>query len=344
MQSLLYKLLGLNPEQNLMGQIAQLKAKLGIYSEVSWIDKLIGIYAEIACYPDPMKAWADNNTAQRDFDKCHPDLVMSYSFPHSSHLVAAKLKRNNVPWVAYFSDLWTESHFYPYSRWRKRREQEFEAHTLKDAKCFITVSKELAETLENHHPQHTYVIHNGYPKMPQVPLTSDYTLTYVGNFYPKAFDLYEFCWWLSACRIKFPELKVRFFGQPYPYLQQLVRKENLEDMVKFYGPTTHAEGLKAMVESHVLLMFPWNDAKGILQSKLFDYLGAKRPIIAFGGTDESVGKVLEETKAGQWLRTPSALAAVLSTRPKYQGWDVNKYSYENMARKHAELFDRMVGE
>ena len=44
--SSLGKVMKLNSEQNLMAQLAQLKAKLGIYREKSWVDRLATFYGE----------------------------------------------------------------------------------------------------------------------------------------------------------------------------------------------------------------------------------------------------------------------------------------------------------
>lgn len=347
-----YKMLGLNPEQNLMAQIAQLKTKLGIYSEKSWIDKLIGIYAELTCYPDPMKKWQHTLMAQEDYDLEQPDLVMSHSFPHTSHLVAAQLQRK-VPWIASFSDLWTQSHFYPYSRFRKKREEELEVLTLMGAKCFITVSPPLSEAMGKLHYQHAFTIENGYPESPDVPLTKAFTMTYTGNFYAGKYDIEMFCWTLSNYRYMFPSLLVRIYGQPYPPLVKLVEAYSLTDTVKFYPRVSHFEALKAQKESHVLLHFAWNDHdyQGVYSAKLFEYLGAKRPIISFGGKDSMVGDLLENTCTGAWCETPHQFGLAMghyqrqyeqNGSPSYHGKEISAYSQERMAQRHAELFDRIV--
>lgn len=354
MSSPLYKLLGLNPQQNLMAQVAQLKARLGIYSEKSWIDKLVTLYAEFACYPDPMKKWGHTLMAQEDYDLYQPDLIMSHSFPHTSHIVASQLQRK-VPWIASFSDLWTESHFYPYSRFRKKREQLLEEETLRGARCFITVSQPLSEIMEMNYYRHAFTIENGYPETPDAPLTKEFTLTYTGNFYAEKYDLEMFCWTLANYRHRFPELRVRIYGQPYPPLVRMVEFYHLTDMVIFYPRVSHTQALLAQKESHVLLHFAWNDLKyqGVYSAKLFEYLGAKRPIISFGGKDAMVGDLLEQTCAGAWCPTPEQFALAMGHwqkqynelgAPNYHGdpKEVSAYSQVRMAERHAELFDRMA--
>jgi len=293
--------------------------------------------------------------AQFDFDKYKPDLVMSHSFPHTSHIVASRINRNRVPWIASFSDLWTDSHFYPYSRFRKERESYLEEETLKSAKCFITTSQTLTDVLARRYYQHAFTILNSYPDADPQPLTKDFTLTYTGNFYAGKYDLEVFCWALANYKYRFPKLKVRIYGQPYPFLVRMVKHYHLEDIVAFHSAVSHYGALKVQRESQVLLHFAWNDPKyqGIYSAKLFEYLGARRPIIAFGGADKAVGELLKQTSAGVWTPTPADFSHVLSGMHQeymdsgsvqYYGneSEISEYSVEKMAQKHAALFDRMI--
>ena len=51
------RLFGLNTEQPLMAQTAQLKNKLRIRSERSPLDVLLTAVGEVTAYPDPQKGW-----------------------------------------------------------------------------------------------------------------------------------------------------------------------------------------------------------------------------------------------------------------------------------------------
>jgi glycosyltransferase involved in cell wall biosynthesis len=189
---------------------------------------------------------------------------------------------------------------------------------------------------------------------PDVPLTKEFTITYTGNFYPQRYEIESFCWALANYKYKFPKLKVRILGHMYPALVRMVRDYCIEDVVEFKGNVSHAESLKAQKESHVLLHFAWNDPayQGVYSAKLMEYLGAKRPIISFGGADEEVGKLLFETGAGRWVRTPEGFADALSEMyEEYKtnglsscrsNGEVEKYSAVKMAEAHARLFDRMA--
>lgn len=352
----LAKMMKLNTQTNLMSQLSQIKSLLGITSEKSWLDKLISLYGEFMFYPDPYKGWAKTMSASLDYRQHKPDLIMSHSFPHTSHLVASRLVQetnHEVPWIASFSDLWTQSHFYPYSRYRKHFEEKLEARTLAAADCFVTVSPSLSYALEKKHGKAAHTIFNSYPMTPDVSLTNEFSLTYTGNFYAGKYDLELFCWAIAQYKLRWPKLHIHFYGQEYPHLVALAQEYNLP--CTFHGKVSHHDSLIAQKQSQTLLHFVWNDNKssGIYSAKLFEYLGAKRPIIAFGGTDDTIQDILAKTKAGIWCRTPDDLAKTIDMM--YWGFEhngateyigdpteVSKYSVLSMVKQHASLFDRVV--
>ena len=53
-------------------------------------------------------------------------------------------------------------------------------------------------------------------------------------------------------------------------------------------------------ESQMLLLLKWEDPqeRGIYTGKIFEYLAARRPILATGGSSDVVTELLNETKAG----------------------------------------------
>jgi hypothetical protein len=102
----------------------------------------------------------------------------------------------------------------------------------------------------------------------------------------------------------------------------------------------------------------WNNPqeKGVYTGKVFEYLAARRPIIALGGPDESVVKdLLNETQAGHYLSSledsGSCLIQVLlgihkkleQYRPLKRAQLPNIASLE-MAKKFADLLDKVQTE
>lgn len=79
-----------------------------------------------------------------------------------------------------------------------------------------------------------------------------------------------------------------------------VKKHGLNELVKVYGFVSFNESIRKQKESTTLLLLGWNDErdKGTYTGKIFEYLGAMRPILAIGVKDGVVDKLLKESGSG----------------------------------------------
>ena len=67
-------------------------------------------------------------------------------------------------------------------------------------------------------------------------------------------------------------------------------------------------------QADVLLLMQWNDPReqGNLPGKLFEYLGARRPILGLGLQDGVPARILRERAAGYFSNDPAQIALQLS--------------------------------
>jgi hypothetical protein len=126
--------------------------------------------------------------------------------------------------------------------------------------------------------------------------------------------------------------------------------------VKQHGRVAKEVALEKQKESHLLLLLDWDDPneKGVYSGKVFEYLGARRPILTIGGSiGDVVHKLLIETKAGiQATNLPTAKKVLaklyqeykLKGKVVYNGieGELNKYSHREMARKFSEILNQLV--
>ena len=76
------------------------------------------------------------------------DAIISSSKPVTSHLIANDLKKEyEIPFIADMRDLWTQNHFYSFSRVRKFFDARLEKKVLNNADAIITVSEALKNKL-----------------------------------------------------------------------------------------------------------------------------------------------------------------------------------------------------
>jgi hypothetical protein len=361
------RLFGLNTEQPLMAQTAQLKNKLRIRSERSPLDVLLTAVGEVTAYPDPQKGWrayaveaGENILRQQDVKA-----MISTSPPATGHIVARTLKDEfKVPWVADFRDLWTQNYYYPYSRLRRMRERRLELRTLAAADALVTVSQPAADDLHSLHRQKpVHSIPNGFDPAEvntgSAKLTDKFTITYTGNLYPGKQSPEPL---FAALRdlinegvIDAKDMEVRFYGPQAGWIDRQAERYGLTEVVKQFGTVPREIALNKQRESQLLLLLKWNDTRqrGAYLAKIFEYLAARRPILAVGGFPDVVDELLNETRAGvsgqsaekikvpllRWYREYKSAGAV-----SYSGdeAEINKYSHREMARKFASILDGLT--
>jgi len=358
------RLFKLDPEQNLMAQIAQLKKKLRIKSERSPLDLLLASIGEITAYPDPQKGWrayaveaGADILRQQDIKA-----IISTSPPVTSHIIAKRLRDEfKIPWVADFRDLWTQNYYYPYSPLRRIIERRLELKTLSAADALVTVSQPAVDDLHSLHRQKpVHSIPNGFDpaevNTTPAKLTDKFTITYTGNLYPGKQSPEPL---FAALRDLITEesmdasdIEVRFYGPEAGWIDKQAERYGLTGIVRQFGVVPREIALNKQRESQLLLLLKWNDPKqrGAYSAKIFEYLAARRPILAVGDFHDVVDKLLDETKAGVSGQTGEEIKAVLlrlyqeyksTGAASYSGdeAEINKYSHREMAKKFVSILD-----
>lgn len=357
---------GIDPHQNIMTQVNQLKRKLHIKSERSLLDRVVAVVGEIVAYPDPQKSWRSPAVrAGSDFLGREPvDAILSGSSPYTAHVVARTLKlRHQIRWVADLRDLWTQNHYYPYSRLRRLVERRLELKTLSEADALVTVSEPAkCKLAELHKGKAIHTITNGFDpgevNDPPVKLTNTFTITYTGNLYPGRQSpeplfaaLKEL---LAAGGIQLSRLEVRFYGAEAGWIDAQAERYGLREIVRQYGVVPRSDALNRQRESQVLLLLKWNDPaeRGTYTAKLFDYLAARRPILAVGGHGDVVSDLLQDTGAGVDAPTaPDVKTWIGQAYRAYQAGgsvpytgdqgSISRHSHMEMARRFAEVLDNV---
>ena len=322
-------------------------------------------------YPDNQKGWYPYalTAGRRLLAGERFDALISSFGPATTHLVARSLKLEvDLPWVADFRDLWTQDPFYRNyyfpSTLRLLFERRLEVHTIRSADALVTVSDPLAEKLRSlHRGKRVEVIPNGFDPEEavegQLSAAEKFSLLYSGNLYegkrdptPLFHALREL---IDRGQIDQRDIEVSFYGGNNNWLIPLINALKLEEVVKEYPSVPREVILARQRNSQALILLDWKDpdGQGIYTGKLFEYLAAKRPILAFGGRSGVVADLLEETQAGMYAKTIDELKGILLTwyaeykrtgRVAYRGrWEkVEKYSHRVMAGKFARLLDSVV--
>jgi hypothetical protein len=226
------------------------------------------------------------------------------------HLIAEKLKqKHQIKWLADFRDPWSDVYYqneFKQQSFAKKKNLKIENSVLKNADCVLTVSNSLKKDLEKK-SQNVKVITNGFDdevvSEEKHVLDTEFTISYIGLL-PKQSNpklLFEVLGKISSQNSDFKkDLKLNFIGDISEDVKVEIEKHNLIANSNFMGYVSHQTAIDYQNKSQVLLLLIPNvkKAEGILTGKLFEYLTAKRPILAIGPENADLSEILENTNAG----------------------------------------------
>jgi glycosyltransferase involved in cell wall biosynthesis len=294
-------------------------------------------------------------------------LVFSTYGPSTSHFVASRISRETgIPWVAEFRDIWSMSSYGVRCRLLERVERWIEKKTLTPVSRLVTVSQPIADELSRLHGKQVDVIPSGFDGddySASVPLTAKFTITYTGRLYHGRRDPTELFKALRLLRQEdeslLSNLEVRFVGfNSGEVIGRLVEEYSLGDTVKFVQQVPFKESVRLQKESTLLLLLSWNDPRdeGTYTGKLFEYLGAGRPILATSVYEGGgIPKLLSETGSGVIANDAATIRDILRVwlmefqregkvhsflNPNAEM--IQAYTWESQARKLAAAFDRAL--
>lgn len=262
--------------------------------------------------PDARKLWIKPSVRYlEEYLKTNPvDVVITSGPPHSLHLIGLNLKSKlNLKWIADFRDPWVDV-FYnetlKLSASSRRKNVKLQTATLESADCVITVSNSIKENLRAT-ADAVHVITNGFDGnevTSDISLDTEFSISYIGSL-PEESDS-ELLWQcLDELFVEYKDfasdLRLRFIGNINEKTVQWLKSSTLKESVEMKGYVNHSQVLNYQKSSQILLLLIPNSAssKGIITGKLFEYVRAKRPILAIGPEDGDAAKILTDTNSGK---------------------------------------------
>lgn len=259
--------------------------------------------------PDARRGWVpfSRRKALRMINQFNIGTVVTTGPPHSVHFIGHYVqKKTGIRWIADFRDPWVDVHYnlyLPRMRWATRLDRRYERRILQAADEAIVVSNTMADQFRKLVDRPYHVITNGYdpqdfPGEPVV-LEEAFTVRYVGKLGETVIP-YGLIKALSQVESDIP-FQIEFIGNVHEKLPELVKSHGLENRVIFkpYMPMKQAN--HELCKAHILLLIlpdtPGNEL--ILSGKLFNYIGAGRPIVMIGPTEGDAARIIKEYDFGE---------------------------------------------
>lgn len=294
------------------------------------------------------------------------DLILSCSQPHCNHLLGSYLKRRTgKPWLAYFSDPWTDN---VYANFRSEKildyNRRLEGEVIRDADSVMFTTEEMKNLVMKKYPAewagkcgslpHSFVPE--WYELEKAPLEvkkAELTLIHTGHFYgPRTpLPLLDALTRLNVKRPLAGRLEVRLYGTMEKQYRDYI-DANLADVVTVRAPIPYLQSLAAMRQADYLLLvdapLAGKTESVFLPSKLVDYLGSGRPIIGITPRQGASARVLSETgnlvcevldQEEIYCLLESVLAGTASARLVHQA--VGRYSCTEVARSIETIIKRV---
>lgn len=277
------------------------------------------------------------------------DAIITTGPPHSMHMIGLGLKKRiNVKWLADFRDPWTEIDYFhrlPLSKKSIAKHEKLEQKVLKNADKVVVVGKTMQDAYLKYQPN-TYVVTNGYDTnqavSSNVQLDALFSITHIGlmnaDRNPKVF--WEVLAEIASENESFKrDLQIKLIGKVAEEVVQELDRLGLKESLKWIDYVPHSEVQQYQRASQVLLLVinKVPSAKGIITGKIFEYLQAKRPILAIGPEDGDLAEILNATEAGSVLDNDNKAKMKELLTKYYQLFQQNKLDCHS---HHIEQYHR----
>jgi glycosyltransferase involved in cell wall biosynthesis len=234
-------------------------------------------------------------------------IVTAPPFHLLHHAVELKKDHPGIRVIADFRDPWTDNaSFMEFSTMPQDRlafERQLEMEVLEKADIVLTVaghmSEKLAAKLKNNQGKITTLI-NGYDpdEIEAHPVNAasvdrgQMRFVYAGSLYPNLeYVFVPFADFLVKLReanpVLYRKLSFRFFGSAAVEMQNIIKERKLGDIVRFNGWISRQAIGEEMEKADACMLFFAEAHSFSMNTKLFEYLAHRKPVILFSGPGET---------------------------------------------------------
>lgn len=350
---------------NLFSKKQKVESAGFLSQQTSTIEKIKNYIRANYFIPDARMFWINPSVKylKKYLKENKVDVIISTGPPHSLHLIALQLKQETgVKWMADFRDPWTDIdyfHHLPLTEKSLKKHHQLEQNVLKNADEVIVVGNSMKENYSKF-SDNISVISNGYDTEnfdEIVQLDQKFTITHIGLM--NADRNHPFFWKVLAAftaenELFKNDLEIKLIGKVDKSVLKSIQEFGLQSNLNLISYIPNNEVVNSQLSSQILLLSINNvpAAKGIITGKVFEYLHAKRPILAIAPLDGDLAAIIDETKAGKVINFEDEVALKDALKAYYFSYQQNKlqvtasnyqqYHRKNLTKQLADLIKKCV--
>lgn len=343
--------------------------------QILWKLRLRAVAARLEPYkvlqwllPDPYLTWIAPafRSAKRLTHQYRPDVIVTSTPPHSGQLIGLWLKRTTrLPWLADFRDPWSRNPFIHFpTRFHANIAGRMEEAVFRHADHIVAVSKSMTDQMSSHcngkYAGKFSTVENGFDRADFKPVqmalreTEKMHIAYVGALYGiRRADLFLGCVdrLVESNQIPAQHLLVELVGKDGT---GIVAEYADRVWFRHTPPQPHAQALHTMVSADLLLLLVPPGASYTHSGKLFEYLGACRPILALALPNSEAAQVVLAARAGVVVPPDDEHAVSEAIVQAFREWEekrlhvnpdlvvVNSFERRHLTGKLSGILDRLA--
>lgn len=300
------------------------------------------------------------------------DLIFATAPPYTNFLVGKALKvASGKPLVMDYRDEWTTMQYrdFPLNPVTQRINRRLEQGVVAQADAVITAIEPFADNLRAADllPPRTPLVNlmNGFDpahyqrRHPYTP-NARFTIVYTGSFYGERQTPAYFLQGLHALLTRRPALRtaieVRLIGTILERHVRCIAELGLADVVHYCGVVPHNQAVAAQMAADVLLLVVGKGAGSevVLTGKVFEYLGAGRPILALAPLDGPAAALVRDSATGTVVDAEDVPTISQAIEAYYEQWQAGQlrytpceavvatYNRRTQTGRLAELFEQLL--
>lgn len=281
------------------------------------------------------------------------DAIVSIGPPHTTHLIGKKIAiKFKLPHVPVFIDPWTDIAYYKNFKRNsiiRKMDIHLEQSVMQNSAAIVFVTKTMCEDYEKKYPSiknKTHVLYWGYSEedfsQSPNPLPKkggdEEIILHAGNIFDYQNPI--LFWKTIKNEIeKGRKLKLKFVGTVGPEIKKSITNAGLDPFTDYKGFLPYKEMLEEICNADFLLVCATEPRH--VPGKLFEYLRAGKPIIAFGDENKEVKRILDEANAGMMFSYAESGEKFFNDYYSFKTNDefVRGFERKKIAEKMREILD-----
>ncbi|MBD8017026.1 glycosyltransferase [Kaistella pullorum] len=250
-------------------------------------------------YPDPYWLWAYRviKSAEDDIRAFAPDIIISSSYPYSSHFPAYHFsKRLKIKWYAELRDPWVNNHVQKRNFFISFLDRNLSKFIFRKAEKLITVTETWQRDFEKLYNKEVALVRNGFQLANLTgPVDSDIQrlienekrkiILYTGLVFKGNQKIEEFLLHFSKDRDLSSKFIFLYVGGSANEIRSIINHHGLNNENLFVlNKVSHSTALWLQRKANFLLLLNWHgQSGGIIPGKFYEYLGVNKPILLWNG-------------------------------------------------------------